>query len=111
VDRADAVGTDDGAAAAQIGRIALAEFNLPKAPGTITVTGHIKDRAGHWQQGWRVRAGDTVAITDHPNDRPRLVTETTWDHDSKTLTISVEGPAHRLDAVLDRITTILSPRT
>lgn len=96
------------AAATQIGRIALSEFNLPKAPGTITVTGHIKDRGGHWQQGWKVRAGDTVAITDHANDRPRLVTETTWNHDAKTLTISVEGPAHRLDALFDRITTSLT---
>lgn len=92
-----------GAAAIQIGRAALAEFNAPKAPGTITVTGHVRDRAGHWQPGWKVRAGDMVAITDHPNDSPRLVTETAWNHDSKQLTITVDSSAKRLDAVLDRI--------
>lgn len=94
-------------AAIQFGRAALAEFNAPKAPGTITVSHHIKDRAGHWQQGWKVRAGDRVAITDHPNDRPRLVHETSWDHDAKTLTISVDAPARQLPAVIDRVQTAL----
>jgi len=91
------------AAAVQIGRAALTEFNSPKSPGTITVTGHLRDRAGHWQQAWKVRAGDTIAITDHPNDSPRLVTETSWNHDSKQMTITVDSAAKRLDAVLDRI--------
>lgn len=90
-------------AAVQIGKSALAEFNSPKAPGTITVNGHLRDRAGHWQQGWKVRAGDTIAITDHPNDSPRLITETSWDHSSKQLTVTVDSTAKRLDAVLDRI--------
>jgi hypothetical protein len=89
-------------AAIEMGRIALAEFNAPKAPGTIKITGHIKDRAGNWQQGWKPRAGETIAITDHPNDRPRLIHETQWDNDTKTLTLAVEGPMRRLDAFLDR---------
>lgn len=95
-------------AATELGRIALTEHNQSKAPGTITVRGHIRDRGGAWQQGWKVRAGDTVAIMDHPNDRPRLVTETSWDHDSLTLSISVEGAPKRLDAVLDRLSTALA---
>jgi len=93
--------------ALQIGRVALAEFNQPKAPGTITVSHFIKDRAGHSQPVWKVRAGDTISITDHPNDRPRMISETSYDHDSKTLTISLEAPAKRLDAVVDRIATAL----
>jgi hypothetical protein len=95
-------------AALQIGRIALAEFNQPKAPGTITVRGHIRDRAGHWQPVWRVRADDTIAIVDHPNDRPRLVQETSYSHDSQTMQIAVDGSFKRLDAVLDRLGTALS---
>lgn len=90
-------------AALQIGRTALAEFNAPKAPGTIRVKGHIRDRAGHWQQAWKVRAGDMISITDHPNDAPRLVTETGWNHEAKELTVTVDSTAKRLDAVLDRI--------
>ena len=95
-------------AASQIGRIALAEQNQAKAPGTIRVQGHIKDRAGHWQPVWRVRAGDTLAITNHPNDRPRLVTETSYEHDTKTLTISVDSERRTLDAILDRTVTALA---
>lgn len=94
--------------AIQIGRLALAEFNSPKAPGTITLTGHIRDRAGHWQQGWKVRAGDTIAIVDHPSDRPRLIAEVSWNHDTKTLQLTVEGFPRRLDAILDRLGTALA---
>jgi len=87
------------------GRAALAENNQPKAPGSISITGHVRDRAGHWHPGWKVRAGDTIAITDHPNDRPRMVVETSWEHDSRKLTIAVDQSFKRLDALLDRLAT------
>lgn len=90
--------------ATQIGIVELVELNQVKAAGTITVEGHIRDRAGHWQQAWKVRAGDTVAITDHPNDRPRLIGETTWDHDSLKLTIAVDSTLLVVDAFIDRLT-------
>lgn len=89
--------------ALQMGRAALADFNAPKAPGTITVKSFIRDRAGHWQPVWKVRADDRIAITDHPNDRPRQIVETDYDHDSRTITIGVDATIPRVDAVLDRI--------
>lgn len=99
-------------AALQIGRAALAEYNQAKAPGTITARGHIRDRAGHWQPVWKVRAGQTIAIVDHPNDTPRLIVETDYTHGDggspPTLRISVDSTFKRLDAVLDRITTALT---
>jgi hypothetical protein len=96
-------------AALQIGRAALAEYNQPKAPGTISVTGHIRDRAGHWQQCWKVRNGDRIALIDHPNDRPRLVVETSYQHDpTPTVSIAVDSTFKRLDAALDRVATSLS---
>lgn len=94
--------------ALQIGRAALLEYNAPKGPGTINVTGHVKDRAGHWQPGWKVRAGDTIAITDHPNDVPRLITETSWNQESKQLSVTVDSTAKRLDAILDRMSVALT---
>lgn len=93
--------------AVQIGRAALAEFNQPKSPGTISVVGHVKDRAGHWQPAWKVRAGDTIAITDHPNNTPRLITETQWNHDSKELQVTVDSVSKKLDASFDRLATAL----
>lgn len=94
-------------AAAQIGRAALAEHNQPRAVGTITFKGHIRDRAGHWQPGWKVRAGETVAITDWPNNRPRLIGEAAWDHQTKTGTVAVDSTLKRIDAYLDRLNTSL----
>lgn len=94
-------------AAVQLGRAKLAEHNTPKSPGSITTVGHIRDGSGSWQPGWKVRAGDTIAIVDHPNNRPRLISETQWNQDSKQLTVSLEGQPLRLDAILDRIDTSL----
>lgn len=105
IDISSPIPTED---AIQLGRVALAEFNQPKAPGTITVTGgYIRDRAGHWQQGWKVRAGQRVAIVDHPNSRPRLIVEPSWDDATKTLTIPTDSTLKRLDAILDRFGTAL----
>jgi hypothetical protein len=94
-------------AALQVGRAALAENNQPKAPGTITVQGHIRDRVGHWQPCWKVRASDRLILSDHPNDRARLVVETDYQNDSKTISIAVDSSFKRLDAVLDRLGTAL----
>ncbi len=91
------------ASAIQFGRVFLQEFNTAQSPGSITVTGHIRDRAGHWQQGWKVRASDRLIIADLPNDSVRVVGETDWNHDSKQLTISVDSTFKRLDAILARL--------
>jgi hypothetical protein len=89
--------------ALQMGRIYLAEFNQAPATGSITIKGHIRDRAGHWQQGWKVRSSDRLIISDFPNDSVRVVGETSWDHDPKELTIAVDGSFKRLDAILARL--------
>jgi hypothetical protein len=89
--------------AVEVGRIYLAEFNQTKSPGSITITGHIRDRAGHWQQGWKVKASDRLIISDLPNDLIRVVGETEWNNDTKTLTIAVDASFKRLDAILARL--------
>jgi hypothetical protein len=101
----------DLAGALQIGRAALAEFNQPKGAGTITARGHIRDRAGHWQPVWKVRSGDTIAVTDHPNDRPRLIVETNYNHDDHSLRVSTDSTAKRLDAFMDRVGTAIQINT
>lgn len=98
------------AQALQVGRIALAEANRPKSPGTLVAKGYIQDRAGNWQPGWKPRAGDTVAITNHPNDAPRLIHATTWDNDSGTMTMAIDAPPPMLDAYMDRLGTAITAR-
>ncbi|MDQ3934160.1 MAG: hypothetical protein M3340_05965 [Actinomycetota bacterium] len=90
--------------AVQFGRAVLAEFNAPKQAGTIKVAGHVRDSAGHWQQVWKMRAGDTISITDFPNDRPRLIVETDYNDDF-SLDVSVDSTFQRIDAAFDRLTT------
>lgn len=91
------------ASALALGKAALAERNTPKTPGTIKVTGYIKNRLGVEEPAWKVRAGDTIAVTDFPNDEPRLIVETSWDDERKELSISVDRPFALLDAYIDRL--------
>jgi hypothetical protein len=89
--------------ALQMARAYLAEYNRPKSPGTITVAGgYIRDAEEHWQQGWKPKCGETIALTDHPNDAPRLITSTSWSQDSKVLTISIDNGYQLLEAFLAR---------
>jgi hypothetical protein len=96
-------------AALQLGRAALAEFNQPLAPGSITIGPHVRDRAGHPQQAWKVRAGQRVAITSSTSlsDRPRMISEASYSHDDRKVTISLDGGVKRLDAVVDRLSVAL----
>lgn len=89
--------------AAQRGRAALADKNRPKTPGTITVKGYIRDRAGVEQPVWKVRAGDRISVTNFPNDSPRLIVETGYDDETKTITLAIDRPSPLLDAFLERI--------
>jgi hypothetical protein len=79
----------------------LADRNRPKTPGTITVTGYIRDRAGNLQPVSKVRAGDTIKITNF-NDVIRLIVESDYDDEQKTVSLSIDKPFALLDAYLDR---------
>jgi hypothetical protein len=85
-----------------LGATALAEFNRPKSPGTVTVTGgYIMDGQENPVPSHKVRAGMTLSISDLPNESPRLITATSWSEDG-TLSITLEQPPSRVDAVLAR---------
>jgi len=96
--------------ALELGRIRLLEDNQPKAPGSFTRESHVRDRSGQLQPAWKVRAGDRVRLISSANlsDRPRLVQETSYSHDSKTVTIGVDSTFRVLDAYMDRVTTALT---
>lgn len=103
--------TEDGAI--QIGRAALAEYNAPKAPGTITIGPYVRDRAGHWQPYHAIRANDRIAITSSTSlsDRPRLINEVSHAQSAGgggMATISVDKPPQKLGAVMDRFATALA---
>lgn len=95
--------------ALELGRIRLLEDNQPKAPGSFTVQHHIKDRAGNYQPAWKVRAGDRIRLTSSVNlsDRPRLINETSYSHDSRSVTIGVDSTLRYVEGFLDRVQTSL----
>jgi hypothetical protein len=95
--------------ALELGRVRLLEDNQPKAPGSFTVHDRIRDRAGNWQPVWKVRAGDRVRLTSTVNlsDRPRLIHETSYSHDGRSLTIAVDSTIRNLEGFLDRMGTAL----
>ena len=65
-----------------LGRVALAEFNRPKSPGTVNVAGgYIMDGQNNFSPLTRSRAGQTLSIADLPNESPRLITATSWSKD------------------------------
>jgi hypothetical protein len=95
--------------ALQLGRAALAEKNRPKTPGTITVRGYIRDRAGIEQPAWKPRAGEVICITNF-NEINRLIAEADYDDETKTLQIAVDFPFQTLEALFDRQATAAGAR-
>jgi len=86
--------------AVAIGMALLAQQNRAKRPSTIRVGMHIRDRYGDWQPSWMPRVGQTVSITNHPSEEPRLITGTQWnDHQ---LTITTDDAIPSVEAMIDR---------
>lgn len=92
--------------ALELGRIKLAEDLQVKAPGAFTIQGHVKDRAGKWVPAWKIRAGDRIRLTSSASlsDRPRLVAETQYSHDTRSVTVAVDSTLRFLEGYVDRIT-------
>lgn len=96
--------------ALELGRIRLLEDIQVKAPGSFSLRGLVRDRAGNWQPTWKVRAGDRIRLTSSANlsDRPRLIHETNYDHASLTVSVSVDSTARFVEAYIERVQTALT---
>lgn len=93
----------DEAHALQAGRVALAELSRTREPCRIDTGPYVFDRESNPHPGWKVRSGQTVSVVNHPNPSPRLITETTWDHVGRSLSLSADRLSTTLSAQLARI--------
>lgn len=93
-----------------LGQLQLREDQQPKAPGSFTVANHIQDRQGNWQPVWMVRAGHRIKPVSSVmlSDRPRLIHETSYNHDSRTVTIAVDSTLRYIEGYIDRVSTALA---
>ena len=93
------------------GQAALLEANQDRAPAIFVVlSGRVLDGAGQDCEAWRVRAGQTAALTSHANDAPRLITETRYEEDTGHLTINVDNALGTYEGIQNRWITELQAR-
>lgn len=91
------------AGAIQIGLIWLAEKTLPQRRGEATIVGDVYQRGVGWRPGWAVDAGDFLCVTDHSFTGPRRVTNVRYGRDGKTLNLTLDNTAYKLDAILEQV--------
>jgi len=91
------------AGAIQLGAVWLAEHNLPARRGQLTLTGQVWHPEKGMRPVWAVRAGDYIRIADRPNDPVRRIIETSYDHDSRRMTASLDNTVFKLESIMERM--------
>lgn len=97
------------AGATEIGRRFLIQSAAYNASGQATIVGTIEDDKGVKRPAWQVRAGDTISFIDAADTSPRRIVRTSYDAESVTNSIDIDAPPEGLDALLERLSVVLTP--
>lgn len=94
----------DAAGAVAIGAAYLAVKRRPQRRGQIVMpTGSVRHPTIGAVPAWMVRAGDWVRVSDHPADQPRRIIETSYDHDQRAITCTLDNTAFTIESLMQRI--------
>lgn len=91
--------SDIGATA--LGMVALAQSNQLTRKGSATKQAVIFDEKGQPHPYWAARAGDQLIVQD-VGGPPRKIVECSYEHASRTVTMSLDNPRDRLTLFLER---------
>jgi hypothetical protein len=91
------------AGAVELGALALAEANLAKRSGQITLQGTVRHPTRGMVPVAEVRGGDSIVFTDIADDEPRRIVETSYQHGQRLLTATVNSSANKIEALLERL--------
>lgn len=98
-------------AAIQVGQIFLAEQKISNTAGSASLTGYVEDEHGITWPAWMVRAGDYISFVDANDTSYRRIVSTSYSHDDKTNSITIDTPPDTMQAILSRLQVILAPIT
>jgi hypothetical protein len=93
----------DALSAATIGAVWLRLQAEATRRGQATVTGWVTDDAGAWRPVSEIRGGDTLIVTDRPDDPPRRIIETSYTHGPRSSTLTLDSTAATLEAFLESL--------
>lgn len=96
--------TTDASGAVAIGAAYLLTKRRPQRRGQITLpAGSVLHPTIGVQPVWMVRAGDWIRVSDHAADQPRRIIETSYDHDQRTVTCTLDNTAFTIESLMQRI--------
>ena len=100
--------TEDGAI--RLGAYFLRTLKDRRSSGSIDLrSGWVLNEAGIAHPAWAVRAGDRLIVEDD-SPRPHYIVEATYNHDSRTVSCSLDAPPDTLESILERLQVVLVGR-
>jgi hypothetical protein len=95
--------TSVSGAAIEVGRRFLEQTKLLDGSGEAELVGTAIDDRGVERPAWQVRAGDEIAVVDASFTGYRKIVRADYNHDTRTMSVSLDAPPDAMEALLARL--------